>query len=560
MKKPMIRLLVLILPVLIQFSSFAQGVIKAESGARIVSETGSYWVVDNGPFTLTSPTAATPVTMANLTIANSSANTTLTIGPLNYLSVNGTLTNNAGNNGLVVNSDATGTGSLINGTADVPATITCYITGESQAWHLSSSPVAQQAIQPEFVPLQVPAPTTTEDFFAWYEPAGIWVSFKNTSTAPTWNTVNGNTNFADGKGYLVEYLATNPTKQFAGNLNASAVSPSLTKTGTGPYAAYNLVGNPYPSAIDWKAASGWNRDNLVSSGGGYVMSIWNDALSAGNYGAFNSAESSGSGTNGVTQYIPVGQGFMVKAASAGTLGMADGVRVHNTQPYLKSTNENTNILRIKVTGNANTYSDEIVIEFGHPTADGGAEKMFSFYETAPSLYTVKPDGNYSIDFRGEAGAVTIPVSFKAGADGNYTFTASQLETFTSSTAIILEDKQAATMQNLMQNPSYTFSSSKADDGARFLLNFGDAFSISENAKGQQACVYASGSTIYIANKSGGLLKGIVTVYNMIGQPVMQQHLSENPLTRINLNGATGYYLVKVVTCDQVYSVKVFINK
>ena len=307
-QKPIIRLLLLILPVLIQFSSFAQGVIKAESGAYIVSQTGSYWVLDNGGFSLTSPTATTPVTIANLKIE---AAASLTIPPLNYLTVTGTLTNSAGNSGLVLNSDATGTGSLINYTAAVPATVKRYITGASQAWHFLSSPLEVQAIQPEFVPVQLPVPTTTEDFFAWYEPEGTWVNFKNTSTAPTWNTANGNTNFTAGKGYLVEYLATNPTKKFTGNLNVGTVSPALSKSGTGIYAAYNLVGNPYPSTIDWKAASGWIRNALVSSGGGYDMSIWNDV--DGEYGSFNSAGLSGSGTHGVTQFIPIGQGFMVTA-------------------------------------------------------------------------------------------------------------------------------------------------------------------------------------------------------------------------------------------------------
>ena len=548
-QKQIFRLLVLIVPLLIQLTSFAQGVVKAETGARIVSETGSYWVLDNGAFTLTSPTAATPVTMANLTIVSDAS---LTIPPLNYLTVTGTLANNAGNSGLVVNSDATGDGSLINGTAAVAATVNRYITGVSQAWHLLSSPVAAQAISPDFTAV----PSTSYDFFAWYEPTGTWANFKNTTVEPTWNTANVNTNFTAGKGYLVEYLAaTNPTKQFTGNLNAGAVTPALTKTGASLYSSINLEGNPYPSAIDWKAVSGWDRSKLVESGGGYDMSIWNDA--AGNYCSYNSAGSSG--INGGTQYIAVGQGFFVKAASAGTLGMADGIRLHNTQPYLKSTDAITNILRMKVAGNANTYSDEIVVEFGHQQTSGGAGKMFSFYETAPSLYTVKPEGNYSIDFRGEAGAVTIPMSFKAGADGSYTLSASQLESFASSTDITLEDVKLNATQNLMQNPVYTFFSAKTDDGARFLLHFGSAFSIGENAKEKPITIYSSGNTIYIANKSGGVLKGVVTVYNMIGQPVMQQQLGENPLTSFAFSRATGYYLVKVVTGEQVYSGKIFIN-
>ncbi len=436
----------------------------------------------------------------------------------------------------------------VSGTAAVDRAI----PGASQAWHFLSSPMAAQAISPAFTP----APATSYDFFAWYEPTGEWANFKNTTVAPTWNTANGSTNFTVGKGYLVEYLGTGLTKQFTGSLNAGSVSPALTKSGTGDYAAYNLVGNPYPSAMDWKAASGWTRTSLAGSDiAGYDMSIWNDV--AGQYGSFNSAGSSGN--NDVTQYIAVGEGFMVKATSAGTLGMADGVRVHNTQAYLKSTDAIANILRMKVAGNVNSYSDEIVIEFGHPTANGGAEKMFSFYETAPSLYTVKPEGKYSVDFRGEAGAVTIPLSFKAGADGNYTITASQLESFTSSTDITLEDVKLNTTQNLIQNPVYTFSSAKTDDGARFLLHFGGTFSIGENTKEQPFVVYASGNTVCISNASGSEMKGEVYVYNTLGQIMMQQKLSDN-LAQFSLNTGTGYYLVKVITEDNAYTSKVFIRR
>jgi hypothetical protein len=49
------------------------------------------------------------------------------------------------------------------------------------------------------------------------------------------------------------------------------------------------------------------------------------------------------------------------------------------------------------------------------------------------------------------------------------------------------------------------------------------------------------------------------VYNMIGQPVMRQPLDESALTKISLNGGTGYYLIKVIAGNQVCSGKVFIH-
>jgi hypothetical protein len=492
---------------------------------------------------------------------NIPAGMNVTVYPGYSLTVNGTLQNNAGIYGVRIYSTASGTGSLIHHTANVQGFVARYLPGASQSWHFLSSPVAAQAISPDFVQ----DPPTDYDFFTWYEAGDTWVNFKNTTIAPTWETANYDNNFAAGKGYLVEYTGTDLIKTFSGNLNSGPIAFNLSRTGTGAYARYNLAGNPYPSAIDWKAASGWDRTNLELNGGGYDMSIWNDALSTGNYGTFNSASLSGTGTNGVSQYIQVGQGFMVKAIAPGKaplllgIQMDDRVRVHNTQAYLKSTDEVANVLRMKVSGNVNSYSDEIVVEFGHPTADGGAEKMFSFYETAPSLYTVKPDGNYSIDFRGEPGAVTIPLSFKAGADGNYTITASQLESFGSSTDITLEDMKLAKTQNLIQNPVYSYFAGKNDDAARFLLHFGGAFSIDENAKEQPVKVYASGNTVYISNTSGSEMKGEVYVYNTLGQIMMQQKLSDN-LAQFSLNTGTGYYLVKVITEDNAYTSKVFIQR
>jgi len=547
------KLLLLAAVLLCIMQSYAQNGAIYNNAAHIVSTSGSYWVVDNGNVALTSESSVNPANMANLKIE---ADASLTISPKSYLTVNGTLTNSATNAGLVLQSTSNGTASLIHGTTNVPATVNRYLPGASQAWHLLSSPMVAQAISPAFTA----DPATSYDFYSWYEPSDIWVNFKNSTEPPIWNTANGDGNFKPGKGYLIAYLGTGLTKTFAGNLNAGEVSATLTNTASGVYAGYNLVGNPYPSAMDWKASSGWDRSSLVASGDGYVMSVWNDALSTGNYGEFSSALLSGTGTNGVSQYIPVGQGFMVQAATSGNISSTDAVRVHADQAYLKSTEAVPNTLRLKVSGNANTYSDEIMIEFGHQTSEGGAEKMNSFYETAPSLFTVKTDGNYSIDFRGEPEAVTIPLSFKAGVDGNYTISASQLESFASTSVITLEDLKLAKKQDLTQNPVYNFVSSKNDDGARFLLHFGGAFGIGENNKEQPITVYAFGNTVYITNTSTTILKGDVFVYNTLGQMLLQQKWTGDNLTGINLNASTGYYLVKVITDGNAYTKKVFIKR
>ena len=63
----------------------------------------------------------------------------LYISPSNSLSVEGTLTNNAGTSGLIIEADATGNGSLIESNG-VSATVEQHISAD--AWHLVSSPVS----------------------------------------------------------------------------------------------------------------------------------------------------------------------------------------------------------------------------------------------------------------------------------------------------------------------------------------------------------------------------------------------------------------------------------
>jgi hypothetical protein len=75
-----------------------------------------------------------------------------------------------------------------------------------------------------------------------------------------------------GRGYLYSTQALNPTKEF-GLLNNGNVSFPITNTSSSADAVvrgFNLIGNPYPSSIDWKSGTGWLRTDLVVSGGGYV--------------------------------------------------------------------------------------------------------------------------------------------------------------------------------------------------------------------------------------------------------------------------------------------------
>jgi autotransporter-associated beta strand protein len=255
-----------------------------------------------------------PAICTDLTI-NSGA--TLTIAAGKALTVNGTLTNNAGNTALVIESNATGTGSLIHSTANVKATIERYIGGwtdASHGWHFLSCPSITEAIQTHFVP---DPPGSNQDFYKWDEPTDSWINTK--TAAGDWNS-SFESSLVSGRGYLVAYNA-NVTKSFRDSINVAGVSVSgLTHTDGNTYMGWHFLGNPFASALKWTQGT-WNMTNI-----GTYPQIWNEPTASYKVLA-------GSGI------IPAMSGFMVYTSGSGSLTIPADARVHSDSAWYKSGNE-----------------------------------------------------------------------------------------------------------------------------------------------------------------------------------------------------------------------------
>jgi hypothetical protein len=426
------------------------------------------------PITTNDPIISTAVIVDNLILQSE---TSLTIDPEGTLTVDGDLLNEEGQSGLIITSSAAGTGSLIHHSANVPATSQRYVPGEPEAWHILSSPMVAQEISGNFTPSGTYADGTGYDFYAWYEQDTSWVYLLNTEFAPTWNEVNGGNYFNIGTGYLVSYQAANPTLNFEGVLNTGNINITITNSALSgdPFGA-NLIGNPYPSSIDWKAATGWGRSDLEQSSGGYDIWIWNDA--AYNYGVFNSASANDEGTLGVGRFIAPNQGFFVLAEQSGTITMNNDIRTHQgSDNWLKSTKLFTDIIFLAVESNENLGTDEIMIGLEKEITPGGTPKRFSFVTEAPSLFVPKNGQFYSaISGNDTDKSPVVPVSFKAGKNGNYSLNVIFENDFIQ--MALLHDKVIGIKHDFKLNPKYEFSADSDENVARFILQlipgeFGD---------------------------------------------------------------------------------------
>ncbi|MDO3626980.1 T9SS type A sorting domain-containing protein [Mucilaginibacter sp. BT774] len=180
-----------------------------------------------------------------------------------------------------------------------------------------------------------------------YFGAGNWPAVSKINNSPTYNiqlnSVATNYYLMPGSGFLFFFRgdrttnlankytpgtsAESVTFSASGTLNVGQIiakdwyTPASSNLGytaavtNGSLKGYNLVGNPYPSNIDWDTFQ-----TTTSSSGIYGVNIDNtiymfDPVSK-NYGAYI-AGNNHIGTNNATNIIPSGEGFFVKATATG---------------------------------------------------------------------------------------------------------------------------------------------------------------------------------------------------------------------------------------------------
>ncbi|MFZ4399430.1 MAG: cohesin domain-containing protein [Bacteroidales bacterium] len=453
----------------------------------------------------------------------------LTINNTGDLLVNGTMT---------LQSDASGTASFINNGSlnSVSNIVQRYIPIlVSEEFHQLSSPVVGQSINTVFSP-------ESQSFYTWKESTASWIPFED----PNFNTTNGGNIFIPGRGYAVSYSSTS-TKNFTGVMNNGTINTALTVT-SGTYAGWNLIGNPYPSAIDWNINTGFSRNMLENAGSNQsAFWVWNPVV--GNYGTY--ITNSISGTNGVSNFINSEQGFWIKASTAGIFSINNNARIHATQPWLKSASSNTNTLILKVTSSMNTFSDEMILSFDNNNEYGGAEKKFSLYQSAPEIFSSKLNKSWSINnLTSIVNNLTVNIGFKPGLDGNFTISAIGCQSFGN---LVLEDLKTGIQHNLTTNKDYFFQAQTSDFQNRFILHF---YSIENNDKNKE------NPHVYYGNKSINIFnpwksKTDVSINDANGRLIQSFDVKTGKTTHY-FNQTQGIYIIKIQNEQGVYVEKLVI--
>jgi hypothetical protein len=350
-----------------------------------------------------------------------------------------------------------------------------------------------------------------------------------------------------GKGYSIQ-MTEPQMATFPGIFNSTNVTKPLSYANTGGdpnRVGWNLLGNPFQSALSW---------NIILNAGGPIpiveasAYVWNGVQ----YVSWNGF--TGSLTGGI---IPPQNGFFVKAIAPGfSFNIPLAARVHSNIPFYK---ENlANLLQLRAEGNG--YNDETFIRFNGeatPLFDGShdAYKLWGL-ENAPQLYSIIPNEVLSINELPFEGNEVVRMGFTCGVNGTYSLNASGMESFSSSTPILLEDLKLNILQDLRLNPVYSFNYLTSDNENRFNLHFKAATGINDPAN-SGIFVYSYERTVVINNTTG--LNGEVRIFDMTGREIKGANMSSTTETRIYLPVAVGTYIVKVTTAQGTVNQKVFIK-
>ncbi|HEY9113046.1 MAG TPA: T9SS type A sorting domain-containing protein, partial [Bacteroidales bacterium] len=480
---------------------------------------GLYGYIPDASFNVNIPNMGNDPSISAETAANdisleSGAN--LTLEADKWLTVFGNLDILAGN--MAIQSSAMGEGSLItygnvSGEADIERIIS---DGE---WHLVSSPVSG---------------ATANVFYGEYlqvydEPSADWIDIES-ETDP----------LAPMKGYALWGIAplriTSYT--FTGTPYSGNQSYNFTNLNTG----WNLIGNPYPSGIDWDTVAA----NLPS---GLNNAIYYLDAATGDYKSYVD------GTGDGSPFIPAMQGFWVSASAGGTLTLKNADRTHQgSSLYYKNDEILSNYIELLAARDSDF--DQTFIRFRNAASAGfdgkyDAYKLMAVNQNFPQLFTYAGNDILSVNQLPEVEVMDL--GFYCGSSGTYTILLAEMNGIAN---CMLEDLKTGNMQNLKMG-SYTFSYTAGEPEKRFKLHFGPT-SVTQTNAGESILIYSKGKTVFVVSKNV-IQNSQLQITDLSGRVLFERTIDNQQTYSLNTGLKSGIYLLTLSGQGSVKTEKVMIE-
>jgi len=507
-----------------------------------------------------------PLTVNNLILTAGTINSSnnIVIAPEGKLTLStGTLITN---NGITLQSTALGTATMLNsGTFSGTINAEQYL-GSARNWYVSS-------------PVQVTnSPANNITRYYEYVETGDNADLGVTGSTAYWKGLSTGTAMTVGKGYITQASAET-TVQFSGTPNNGNITTDFNLTRNDAYGkGFNLVGNPYPSYIDWSLVAQANT-NLMSTawfktkktdvaGGGYTFASVNVTTPSSPEIVANNANTT------ITKYIPPMQAFWVRVKSgipSTSITFTNAMREHRLDngDLMKApkVNERSRLRLQLVNG---IESDETLIYFDNKATNDFNEydspKMMNNSSATPDLYTKSGAERLVINGLSQVSDnLELSLGFSLNAAASLKLKATEMSNFPIGTRIYLLDKVETSQVELLPETEYSFKTTAVtvNNESRFSLLFkapGNTTGIENTEKSiTQIFVNAANQIAIIAPE-----KCNYAVYNALGLSISSGVTTANgseaniPIY-LGSKLQTGMYVVKLSVNGQSEIQKVIIR-
>lgn len=418
------------------------------------------------------------------------------------------------------------------------------------------APVAGQVLN-VFSPL-----TLADKFYSYNANPGV----------NTWVLENQTNVMTPGKGYAIrapQGYSTTPqvfNGEFIGvpnngNIPASVVgfNPALLN--------YNLLANPYPSAI--------NVITLLDNSNLGTLYFWthnsaitNNVFTSSDYAIRTRTTGTAAVTGGSAPgiYIAAGQAFFASAGTTTTINFTNAMRVagNNSQFYRNAQDVPLNYyVHLNLTNTLGAFK-QIAFGYQEDATDGydfGSDALAStegairFYSLINSLSL-----GFGIQARAYPWSINdvVPLGYTTTQAGTFDIAIDHFDTFFADKDIFLEDTSNGTFHNL-KNSAFTFTTAIGTFDTRFKIHYQDTSLSNDDFAGIENSVYVfkENNQPKIVSTQSNIAS--VIVYDMLGRVVFSKDkVNASEVVLSNLIANNQALIIKTTLENNVTVAKKFI--
>lgn len=371
------------------------------------------------------------------------------------------------------------------------------------------------------------------------------------------------------------------TYDFEGSYNTGNITYPMFYNNANVLNHWNLIGNPYPSAVD--ADAFFAANNTVADGVIYLWSqvspadsanIGNEVLnfSQSDYITINRISSAGVTINGTTptpapsRRIPSGQSFFISSLAVGDILFTNSMRVSGNNvndEFYRTANQSTSTNSVEkfwitLSSEVGIYSQLSVAyaDFATDNDDGNSiDTPRNYAGTAGVLYSLDEQGQGFYVIQGKAlngldTSEVVKLGFGAFISTRETYTLSLADkegTFLESNTMYLRDNDTGIIHDLTAS-DYTFEADGGGSADRFEILFSNSvLSVDDIVADDNGLVITelNDGNVQFTIKNSNLTIDAVSIYDIQGRLVYNLE-GENSTETYNLSNLnTAAYIAKV---------------